>query len=368
MQIPEITAIALSSVFIIFTLAPLLKWDDWQIRMFDFPRMQLWLLGITGLVLCLCFFHFTTPFPFIFTGVLTLCIFYQTSKILPYTPFYRTEVIRYKGKKDDHNRISFLISNVLTPNRNSDKLIELIRRKNPNMVLTLETDSWWEEQLNVLEKDYPYSVKIPLDNLYGMHLYSNLELEDAKTMYLVKDDIPSIESYVKLPSGKKVKIHCLHPMPPSPTESDTSTDRDAELLLVGEKVKRAEETTLVFGDLNDVAWSYTTTLFRKISGLLDPRIGRGMFSTFHAGYFFLRWPLDHVFHSKDFMLNKIRRLPGVGSDHFPIYADLQFRTLAEKVQEEPEADREDKDLAQEKIAKADPIVKTEKTQYKSTGA
>ncbi|WP_268225451.1 endonuclease/exonuclease/phosphatase family protein [Sinomicrobium oceani] len=365
MQIPEITAFVLSSVFMISTLAPLIRWDDWWIRIFDFPRLQLWLIGFTGFILCLCFFHFSGPFHYIFAAALLACLIFQTSKILPYTRLYHQEVIRFKGKQDAENRVSVLVSNVLTPNRNSDKLIEIIRKKKPNMFLTLETDLWWEDKLDELEKDYPYTVKIPLDNLYGMHLYSNLELENAKTKFLIKDDIPSIEAYVKLPSGKKVKIYCLHPMPPSPTESDTSTDRDAELLLVGKKVKKADETTLVFGDLNDVAWSYTTILFRKISGLLDPRIGRGMFSTFHANYFFLRWPLDHVFHSKDFMLNEIRRLPSIGSDHFPIYASLQFRPVAEKVQEEPEADAEDEDLAREKIDKADPIVKTEKTQYKA---
>ncbi|RAV30254.1 endonuclease/exonuclease/phosphatase family protein [Sinomicrobium soli] len=360
----QVTAITLSSFFALATLAARIRMDDWWIRMFDFPRVQLWGIGLAALVLALCAFDTASPWFYILSGIVLLLLVYQGIKIWPYTFLHPKEVYRFKGKEDKSNRISVLVSNVLTSNRNTGKLLELIRKKNPSMVLTLESDSWWEKQLDVLEKDYPYTVKIPLDNLYGMHLYSSLELEDAKTMYLVKDDIPSIEAYVKLPSGKRVKIYCLHPMPPSPTESDTSTDRDAELLLVGKKVSKKEETTIVFGDLNDVAWSYTTVLFRKISGLLDPRIGRGMFSTFHAGYFFLRWPLDHLFHSNDFMLNGIQRLPGMGSDHFPIYADLQYRPMAEKVQEEPEVDREDKELAAEKIDKADPILKKENTQYK----
>ncbi|MBC9795702.1 endonuclease/exonuclease/phosphatase family protein [Sinomicrobium weinanense] len=360
MGFPEITATVLASVFIISTLASLVKRDNWWIRVFDFPRLQLFILGLIALPTCLGGFNFDSLFPYILTGLLLICLIYQACKILPYTPFYRKEVIRFKGKEDDTNRISILVSNVLTPNRKAGKLLYLIQKKKPNIVLTLESDSWWQEQLDALGKDYPYTVKIPLDNLYGMHLYSNLELEDTRVMYLVKDDIPSIESYVKLPSGKKVKIYCLHPMPPSPTEDDTSTDRDAELLLVGKKVSAKEESVLVFGDLNDVAWSYTTILFRKISGLMDPRIGRGMFSTFHAGYFFLRWPLDHLFHSNDFMLNRIERLPGIGSDHFPIYGDLQYKPIAEKVQKEPEADSEDEKLAREKIDRAKPIRKTVK--------
>ncbi|WP_461533033.1 endonuclease/exonuclease/phosphatase family protein [Sinomicrobium sp.] len=363
MTILQIISIVLSSFFVFATLASRIRWDNWWIRIFDFPRVQLWCMGVIGLIFTVYSFSSVSPWLYIISAVVVLLLVYQGVKIWPYTPLHRKEVYRFKGKEDKNNRIAVLVSNVLTPNRNAYKLLQLVDRKQPDIVLTLESDSWWEEQLAPLEKHYPYTVKIPLDNLYGMHLYSKLELEEAKTMYLVKDDIPSIEAYVQLNSGKRVKIYCLHPMPPSPTESDTSTDRDAELLLVGKKISKRDETTLVFGDLNDVAWSNSTVLFRKISGLLDPRIGRGMFSTFHAGYFFLRWPLDHLFHSNDFMLNNIKRLPSIGSDHFPIYVDLQYKPIAEKAQKEPEADREDRELADEKIEKAEPVRKKDNTQY-----
>ncbi|VTP64526.1 Uncharacterized protein conserved in bacteria [Serratia rubidaea] len=124
-------------------------------------------------------------------------------------------------------------------------------------------------------------------------------------------------------------------------------------MLVGKSVVDAQTPVIVTGDLNDVAWSTTTRLFLKISGLLDPRRGRGMYSTFHAGYPFLRWPLDHVFHSDDFVLGSLRRLPGIGSDHFPIMAELVYSPKKGAQQESLQRESEDEALAEEKLASTD---------------
>ena len=103
------------------------------------------------------------------------------------------------------------------------------------------------------------------------------------------------------------------------------------------------------GDLNDVAWSRTTRLFQRISGLLDPRVGRRYVNTFHADYPLLRWSLDHVFHSTDFALVAMQRLPHIGSDHFPIYVVLQTGRVFEQVQQELEQSAADEQEAQQTI-------------------
>jgi endonuclease/exonuclease/phosphatase (EEP) superfamily protein YafD len=154
---------------------------------------------------------------------------------------------------------------------------------------------------------------------------------------------------VKLKSGRWIKIYCLHPKPPFPSESNTAANRDAELLIVGKKAIKENVPVLLFGDFNDVAWSNTTRLFQKISKLLDPRIGRGFFNTFHAKYPLLRWSLDHIFHSSHFQLAEIKRLNKIGSDHFPIYIKLHCDSSARKKQEEPKADSDDRERASEKI-------------------
>ena len=56
------------------------------------------------------------------------------------------------------------------------------------------------------------------------------------------------------------------------------------LIAVARSIAETAQPVVVTGDLNDVAWSATTRLFRKISGLFDPRVGRDMFNTFHADY------------------------------------------------------------------------------------
>jgi hypothetical protein len=93
-----------------------------------------------------------------------------------------------------------------------------------------------------------------------------------------------------------------------------------------------------------VAWSHTTTLFQKISGTLDPRVGRGLYNSFNAKLALLRFPLDHVFHTPDFTLVELRRLERCGSDHFPILIELSYEPRSAPKQpplpEEPE-DRED---------------------------
>ncbi len=340
-------------LIVIATLVPLSRHAEWWVRDFDFPRLQIAFVALCVLVAEAVFLDMgkrESPFLMIVTA---LCLLYQAWWIIPYTRPFKNEV-KLAAKDAPGDRIRILTANVLTPNRKADALIALIREHEPHVFVTLETDKWWQERLDALAPEYPYSMKCPLDNLYGMHVYSKLPLEDGKIQFLVEDDIPSMHAMAVLPSGRKVRMHFLHPAPPSPTEHDESTERDAELLVVAKSVAGLDTPVIVAGDLNDVAWSTTTRLFRKISGLLDPRIGRGMFNSFHADHWFLRWPLDHLFHSRHFTLGFIRRLPHFGSDHFPVLVELVFDQERGAEQEGLAADEADHKLAEEKIA-AEPV-------------
>lgn len=340
--------IAMALSLTIITFIPLINRAEWWIRVFDFPRLQIALLSLPTLVAGFLLSE-NSGHEWLISGGLTAALAWQIYKILPFSPLSKREVINAE-QSDPERQIAIMVANVLMTNKNIDSLMEIVDAVNPDLLLTLESDGHWERALSPLEEVYPHIVRCAQDNLYGMHLYSRFPLINPSIDFLIERDIPSIHTGVVLPSGEKVMLHCLHPAPPSPTENKLSSERDAELITVGRRVKQNNTPSIVTGDLNDVAWSRTTLLFRKISGLLDPRIGRGLFSTFHADYWFLRWPLDHLFHSSDFTVVSLRRLDYFGSDHFPIFCRLQYSPVMTDQQQAPAANHQDKQLAAQKLA------------------
>ncbi len=341
---------ALAMLIVLATLLPLSRSAIWWIRDLDFPRLQIIIAAIFLLCAQLFFLEWWTFSSQAIIAVTVMCILYQAWWIAPYLKPYPNEVKVAHGHASS-DRIRIMTANVLSTNHNAEALIALIHQYQPDIFVTLESDAWWQTWLDTLEGEYPHTIKCPLENLYGMHVYSRLPLEDSATQFLVQQDIPSMHTTAVLKSGQRIQLHFLHPAPPSPTENDESTERDAELLVVAKSIAGKDNPVIVAGDLNDVAWSATTRLFRKISGLLDPRIGRGMFNTFHADYWFMRWPLDHLFHSRHFTLSFMKRLPAFGSDHFPVLVELVFDEATGARQEGITADAEDEAIAEEKIAK-----------------
>ncbi|MDW7547699.1 endonuclease/exonuclease/phosphatase family protein [Pseudoalteromonas sp. SCSIO 43201] len=340
--------VSLSVVILVATLLPLAKHPHWSVRAMEFPRLQLVTMTAVALMLCIVFFKLSL-LSVITMFVLTACLCFQLWWILPYTPLWPVEV---KHATSNTQTMSILTANVLQTNRQFSLLLSQVRAHQPDILITLESDEIWQQHLDSLLDILPYSVKCPQSNLYGMHVYSRHPLEDATCEYIVEEGVPSIHAKIKLPSNTIIQAHFLHPAPPSPTENKTAIERDAELVIVAKRIAKHALPTIVTGDLNDVAWSPTTRLFRKISGLLDPRVGRGMFNTFHADYPFARWPLDHLFSSHHFTVVDIKRLANIGSDHFALYAELAYQPVENENTTGLDLQRKDINRSEEILARA----------------
>lgn len=327
------------------TLLPLSKEEYWWIRIFDYPRVQI----ATGsiLVISLLVIDGLTSLPLvILMSVLGIATIYQGYLIYPYTPFAKVQTLK-SHNKDKSIRARFFINNVRMTNKHIEKVLREIESSDPDIIVLMEPDKKWADGVKHLSEKYPFSLLEPLENTNGILFYSRLKLHHAEIKYMVDKEVPSVHAIVELRSGDKIKLHCLHPSPPTP-HSDTE-ERDAEIVMVGKELKQTGEPTVVLGDLNDVAWSHTTRLFQRISGASDPRVGRGFFNTYNAFIPVFRFPLDHVFHTPHFRLIHLQRLHAVGSDHFPMCVELSYEPERKNVQEIPKPDSDDHEEAQEKI-------------------
>ncbi|MBK7429162.1 MAG: endonuclease/exonuclease/phosphatase family protein [Saprospiraceae bacterium] len=339
----------LSAGMVLVSIIPMIRNEYWMYRIVEFPRAQKWVLNV---VLLIVYVLYIFPFEFwdgVFLGMLSVNLIYLSYQIYPYLPIARKQIQSIPADKKPAIRL--MIFNVYQYNDHFEKLIYLVHKCDADVILLVETDAQWKEKCVAGFGDmYAFKILEDREDTYGMLLFSRLELKNTKLRYLIKDFVPSISTEIILEGGRAIKLYALHPAPPVPSESRYSTERDAEILMVGKEASEDTLPVIVAGDLNDVAWSYSTDLFLKISKLLDPRRGRGFYNTFHAKHFWARWPLDHVFCSGHFRVQKMERLPASGSDHFPIFIQL-YLSRVEKDEEALEAKAEDIELAEEKIEK-----------------
>lgn len=337
--------VALGATAVAVTALPLVPSEEFWVRVWDFPRVQIGVCLAVTLLATPLLFSLRRPAILAFLALVMVSLAWQVYRIWPYTPLVATEV-EAATACDSQSRVRLMVANVLIENRNAAPLLGLVEAIQPDVVLLVETDQWWHDALDPVRQSYPHAIEHPRANGYGMHLFSRLPLVEPRLRFLIEDDVPSIKTGLRLPTGARIDFYGVHPKPPPLQDTD---ERDAELLLVAQEVSAENAPAIVAGDLNDVAWSRLNDLFRSISGLLDPRIGRGPRATFNADSQLMRWPLDHVFFEESFTLLELRVLDDIGSDHFPFFVSLCHQPSAAVTQDEPEAESGDQEAAEQTI-------------------
>ena len=338
-------------VAIVLTLIPLIPADYWWIRMFDFPHIQLTTLTFIAIITYYIKFDFRNKKDYLFVSLLIICFIYQFTKIAPYTPFYKKEVMDATSTSKK-SQVKFFTANVLQKNENNEGLISAIKELDADIMVFTEANNRWKDVIvKNLSADYKYRVEMPLDNTYGILMYSKLELINPEVKFMVTDTIPSIHSQFRLPTGDIAQIYAIHPTPPMPQENPLSTDRDAELLMTAQLARESELPVIVLGDFNDIAWSSTSMLFQRTGELLDVRVGRGFYCTFNAKKYLFRWPLDHIYVSPEFRLSNIKSCESIDSDHFPLYIELSYEPKGAKEQMPEPATKEQLERAQKELDK-----------------
>lgn len=225
--------ITLGGLAVLVTLLPLIPSNESAIRIWDFPRIQIAILLAGALIAAPSVLQLSHPRTWAFIAVLSGSFAWQAYAIWPYTPLAATQA-KTAAECAPESRVALLVANVLDENRNATPLLALIERISPDVVLLVETDGWWNEQLQPLKMTYPHGLDHPREDGYGLHLSSRLELIEPQVRFLVEDTVPSIKTGLRLSSGVQINLYGLHPKPPPLQDTE---ERDAELLMVGLEVR-----------------------------------------------------------------------------------------------------------------------------------
>ena len=138
------------------TLAPFIHSDAWWIRTLDFPRIQIAIISALILAADLVFRTDAGLSAQIIRVALALCILYQAYEIRPYTILAGNEVQGAKKPRPE-TTISLLLANVKMDNRNSAPLREIIAEADPDVILIVEADRWWESDLACFAESHPFT-------------------------------------------------------------------------------------------------------------------------------------------------------------------------------------------------------------------
>ena len=156
----------LTLIILTVKVLPILHSAHWTIRGFDFPRLQLAILAAFLLLAQIVYLDFTMLTSWLLCSIVFLCCCYHLWWILPYTKLWPAEVLAAKDNAVER-QLSIITANVLMPNRDAHKLIELVHLHQPDVLVTLESNQWWQDQLDALKADMPYTINCPLDRQVG---------------------------------------------------------------------------------------------------------------------------------------------------------------------------------------------------------
>ncbi|NRA67723.1 MAG: endonuclease/exonuclease/phosphatase family protein [Pseudobacteriovorax sp.] len=220
--------------------------------------------------------------------------------------------------------IKMLQFNVNTSNTKYSKLIELIQKENPDLVLLIELNKAWSQNLRPLESIYPYQIQRIRSDNFGIKLYSKKAFVNQSIVSFSDLNLPSIHASIEF-EGKQLEIIGTHAIPP--INKRYWQDRNKHLSRIAEKAKQTDDPLIVVGDLNITAWSPS---FAQITegDVLQVSVIDTLLTPSWPSFFPPLWiPIDHVLFNKG-VQSVIRSYPettDLGSDHIPIMMEISLR-------------------------------------------
>ncbi len=218
--------------------------------------------------------------------------------------------------------LKLLYANVLSTNRDHERLLELISSERPDVILLQEMSTHWQDALQILEADYPFRYSAVREDNFGIAMLSRLPFTAATHVDSPPLGYPTLIATTRI-GGTDLTMISTHPM--NPLGRDNFRARNVQLHSVAELVAQASGEVLLVGDLNASVWDRHYRHFEDATGLRNARRGKGILPTWPTFMPLAMIPIDHVLFSSRVGIADIKTGPRIGSDHLPLIVTVALR-------------------------------------------
>ena len=281
---------------------------------------------IISLILLVCLFICKDVFSARYQWGLKIILgFLCLNYLLPLKPFYSYRAQSAARPPADQGKraanVRLFYANVHEANQNYSQLRSLILAARPNIVGLLEVNEAWERGLDLagLFKTHHY---VPFADCYGLVLYSDYPVAGNIEDRIGDHFPPVIRADLQVTPGRTLSFTLLHAQPP---KEDRALETNKVLFRrVLTPIRHAPGDVLVAGDFNATPYSGYYRRFIWGARLDNAMHGFGLWRSWKADSWFLRFTIDHVLYRGRLKVLSFEVLPDVGSDHLPYLVDFEL--------------------------------------------
>jgi endonuclease/exonuclease/phosphatase (EEP) superfamily protein YafD len=214
--------------------------------------------------------------------------------------------------------------NVDSGNRRFDLVRQAVAAEAPDVIFLSEATAQWASAMAPLRAAYPYQIGEMTDAKFSVLLLSRLAPHDAEVHHAAFGDFPYVSARLSLRAGRRcLTVLGIHP--PAPTTGALAGALYATFDAVAEMRAHANgEPFVLVGDFNATPWSSAFRRLVRATGLRDSAVGFGLHPTFGSRSLLFGQMIDHVLVDPSIAVFDRRVGADVGSDHYPVIADLSF--------------------------------------------
>ncbi len=201
-------------------------------------------------------------------------------------------------------------------------LYDYVARTEPDILVIQEADRHWRETLLAIGARFSHVVPPEWQESRDVIVFSRFPILGGERRF--PEGLGFHYQTLDLDvAGQSVTLIGVHsPLPAGPRFTEM---RNHYFAAIAEVAGQSEHPVIVAGDFNSTVWSPHFADLTDAAGLRNAAEGRGWHPTWPSWLPFAGIPIDHILISDEFAVGTITRGPNIGSDHYPVTADLVLR-------------------------------------------